>query len=54
MAWILLRRLHLAGNVGIRQLLDIDIGIGIPASPNLHEVVQQRPDMSHPGGRLPP
>lgn len=30
---------YLAGEVGIRQF--IDIGIGLPASPNLHEVAQQ-------------
>jgi len=30
---------YLAGEVGIRQFLDV--GTGIPTSPNLHEVVQQ-------------
>jgi hypothetical protein len=30
---------YLAGQVGIRQFLDI--GTGIPTSPNLHEVAQQ-------------
>ena len=30
---------HLAGEAGIRQFLDI--GTGIPTSPNLHEVVQE-------------
>jgi S-adenosyl methyltransferase len=34
---------HLAGEAGIRQFLDI--GTGIPTSPNLHEVVQEvKPD----------
>lgn len=37
---------HLVNDVGIRQFLDI--GTGIPTSPNLHEVAQYH----HPGARV--